>query len=568
MADYSTVRRNVGVIRLRKPPLNPLSHDVRAGILEGLKLAQDDEAVSLIVITGGDKAFSAGADIKEMASAHAVRREPDLLTVVGAIEACTVPVVAAIGGVALGGGCEVALACHLRVASPKASLGLPEVLIGLLPGAGGTQRLPRLAKAEMALSMITTGKMIPAAKALEAGLVDHVVGASAPDLVEAAVSFARRRLPQVAGGLDALRTGGRLLKDPVPVVLAVCDAAAAKIGPPVRGAEPRWSCVEALRAAAAGDGLATGMAREGALFSTLIQSQQSRARRHLFLAERAAFRIPRTPAAPPKVQSVGVIGAGTMGAGIAIAFLFAGFKVTLVDAKQENLDKGFVYLQRGVLSAARRGKISKKTAEATKALLNLALSIDATKDCDMIVEAVFENMGLKKRIFKQLDSVCKPSAILCTNTSTLDIDQIARATNRPSSVMGMHFFSPAHMMPLVECVRGADASPLTIAVVMGATKRLKKVGVLVGNCDGFVGNRMLKWYTAETEFMLEEGASPVEVDRAIKAFGMGMGPLEMSDVAGNDISYLIKKERGLLDPAKRNPHERYCSLGDKLVEVG
>eukprot|EP00752_Nemacystus_decipiens_P001823 g1761.t1 len=567
MAEYTTVGRELGVIRLCKPPLNPLSHDVRVGILEGLKQAQDDGAVSLVVITGGNKAFSAGADIKEMADGHAVRRAPDLLTVVSAIEASRVPVVAAIGGVALGGGCEVALACHLRVASPRASLGLPEVLIGLLPGAGGTQRLPRLVKAEMALGMITTGKMVPAVKALAAGLVDHVVDASAPDLVAAAVAFATGRLSQVAGGLGALRTGGRLLKDPVPVLLAVCDAAAAKIGPPVRGAEPAWSCVEALKAAASDD-FVVGMAKEGALFSRLIQSQQSRARRHLFLAERAAFRIPRTPVKPPKIESVGVIGAGTMGAGIAIAFLFAGFRVTLVDAKQENLDKGLAYVERGVLSAARRGKVSKKTAEAVKTLLTPALSIKATKHCDLIVEAVFENMGLKKRIFKELDTTCKASAILCTNTSTLDVDQIARSTNRPSSVMGMHFFSPAHMMPLVECVRGEDSSPVTIAAVMGASKRLKKIGVLVGNCDGFVGNRMLKWYTAETEFLLEEGASPAEVDRAVKTFGMGMGPLEMSDVAGNDISYLIKKERGLLDPAKRDRNERYCSLGDKLVEMG
>ncbi|CAM9646104.1 unnamed protein product [Sphacelaria rigidula] len=416
--------------------------------------------------------------------------------------------------------------------------------------------------------MMTTGMTIPAAKALEAGLVDHVAAFGTSDIVQAATAFARRRLPEVAGGLTALRTRNLLLKDPTTKMLAVCDAAAAKIGPPVRGAEPAWSVVEAVRAASGGN-FTRGMATEAFLFSRLLYSQQSRARRHLFIAERAgANRIPPMSSKPPTVESVGVIGAGTMGAGIAIGFLFAGMRVVLVDAKQENLDKGLAYVQRGVLSAARRGKISKKMAGATKTLLTPALSIQATKDCDLVVEAVFENMGLKKRIFKELDAVCKASAVLCTNTSTLDIDQIARSTNRPESVMGMHFFSPAHIMPLVECVRGEDSSAATIAAVMNVTKRLKKIGVLVGNCDGFVGNRMLKWYTDETMFLLEEGASPIEVDRAVKTFGMGMGPLEMSDVAGNDISYLIRKERGLLDPANRDPNERYSSLGDKLYAVG
>ncbi|CAM9379580.1 unnamed protein product [Laminaria digitata] len=388
MAEYSTIGRDTGVIRLCNPPLNPLSYDVRVAIFDALTQVQSDEAISMVVITGAQKgAFSAGADIKEMASGDSMSKTPHVLAVVGAIEACRVPVVAAIDGVALGGGCEVALACHLRVATPRALLGLPEVLLGLIPGAGGTQRLPRLVGADVALSMITTGKMVPAVAALKTGLVDHVVAADTPDLVRAAVSFARGR---VKGGV-ALRTGRRPLKTSKPALMAICDSAAAKIGPPVRGAEPLWSCVEAMRAAGNGD-FAAGMETERALFSRVLQSQQSRARRHLFLAERAAFRVPPTTSTPPKVQSVGVIGAGTMGAGITIAFLFAGFRVTLVDAKQENLDKGVDYVERGVLSAARRGKVSQETAAAATTLLTLSLSIKATKDCDM-VRAAFENMG-------------------------------------------------------------------------------------------------------------------------------------------------------------------------------
>ncbi|CAN0258174.1 unnamed protein product, partial [Discosporangium mesarthrocarpum] len=285
----------------------------------------------------------------------------------------------------------------------------------------------------------------------------------------------------------------------------------------------------------------------------LIQSQQSRARRHLFLAERAAYRVPRVPGdggGSSVVKTVGVVGAGTMGGGIAIAHLLAGYPVVIIDAKQqENLERGLGMIEKAVQSAVRRGKVPKEVAEKAGHMLTSGTSTTLVKDCDM-VRAVFENMDLKRRIFEELDRVCKDGAILCTNTSTLDVDLIAQATKRPDKVMGMHFFSPAHIMPLVECVRGKDSSPVTIASVMATTKRLKKarrkdlsVGVLVGNCDGFVGNRMLKWYTDETQFLLEEGASPSQVDRAVRAFGMGMGPLEMSDVAGNDISYLIRWDR-------------------------
>ncbi|CAM9645465.1 unnamed protein product, partial [Choristocarpus tenellus] len=326
--------------RLSNPPLNPLSHGVRAGMIEGLSRAENDPAVTSIVITGNGNAFSAGADIKEMSDVHSILRHPSLTAVVAAIENCSIPVSAAINGVALGGGCEVALACHFRVASPQASLGVPEVLIGLLPGAGGTQRLPRLVGAKMALSMTTNGKMVSAHKALEAGLVDHMIASVGADLVEAAALFAQQRLSEKGGNLDAFRCRNMPLKDPPLVVLKLCDNMGMEVGPPVRGKEPVWACVEALRAAALQGGpggcFDLGIAQEGKLFSLLIQSQQSRARRHLFLAERSAYRVPMVvgTGGVPVVETVGVIGAGTMGGGIAIAHLLAGYRVTLIDAKE------------------------------------------------------------------------------------------------------------------------------------------------------------------------------------------------------------------------------------------
>ncbi|KAG5192107.1 enoyl-coenzyme A hydratase/3-hydroxyacyl coenzyme A dehydrogenase [Tribonema minus] len=556
------------------PPLNPLSHAVRQALMTHLATAEKDPAVQIILITGAGTNFSAGADIKEMADLSGslgVASEPQLTTVVRAIEACNKPVIAAIDGFALGGGCEVALSCHYRVASPRARLGLPEVKIGLIPGAGGTQRLPRLVPIDLALHMITTGATVKAGDALQAGLVDHI-SAPGQDLIAAAVAHVRGQPDFVEGGhvADARRSGRRALVSGAEAISEACAKALAKCGAPVMGREPVWSAIEALRAAAArGATFEGGLETEGHLFSRLLASQQSRGRRHLFLAEREASRMPAPSPKPSPVKQVGIIGAGTMGSGIAIAHLMVGLEVVLVDANPEALQRGVKLVQGSLMRAVKRGKLSEQAAMAAGAKLKTAGSIGKElSQVDMVIEAVVEKMELKKAIFKQLDDACRDGAVLCTNTSTLDVDAIAAATRRPHACMGMHFFSPAQAMPLVECVRGRASSPHTIATTLGAAKRLGKVGVLVGNCDGFVGNRMLKGYQDEVLFMLEEGATPRQIDTVMRDFGMLLGPLETSDLAGNDISWLIRKARGLTDPARRDPGARYCALGDALCEAG
>jgi 3-hydroxyacyl-CoA dehydrogenase len=553
---------SVAHVTLSHPPLNTLSRDVRAGLVACIREAESDASVSMLVLRGEGGNFSAGADIKEMAGEE-VGAEPTLTTVVEVMDSCSKPIVAAVEGVALGGGCEVALACDYRVASASARLGLPEVKIGLIPGAGGTQRLPRLTSVRTALNMVTRGGMVGSTVALKEGLVDKVVP-KGEDILTAAVRHVQ------SSGLRLRKLSGMPTRDGPAVVEALCVDSLAKVGMPVQGKEPVWAAIEALQASAKGSFI-QGMAVESRLFGNLIQSQQSRARRHLFFAERACGRAPAGAAKAPQnlIEVVGVVGAGTMGSGIAIAHLMAGYRVVLVDANADALQRGASLIKGSIDRAVKRGTLKADAGRVVLSRLEVAGSIDSLRAVGMVVEAVFENLELKKKIFRQLDSTCPPSAILCTNTSTLDVQAIAQATARPRSVMGMHFFSPAHVMPLVELVRAPETSPDTVAAVLGVVKRMRgKVGVVVGNCDGFVGNRMLNPYQAETGYLLEEGASPRQIDAAVKKFGFSIGPFEMADIAGIDIMWLIRKERGLLDPSKRDPAVRFSDLGDKLYEMG
>jgi len=522
----------IAVITADNPPVNALKHEVRAGLAEGLKHAREDTGVKAVVIACAGRTFFAGADITEFGKPP---RAPSLHDVIAAIEAMPKPVVAALHGTALGGGFELALACHFRIAVPAARVGLPEVKLGLLPGAGGTQRLPRLVGPEKALEMIVTGEPIGAAEARVGGIIDEIVEG---DLTAAAIDFARR----------VVREGRplRLVRDRDEKLIGegFADAAEA-LTRRLRGRDAPAACIEAVRNAIVLP-FDEGLKREAELFGRLVGGDQSKAQRHIFFAEREAAKIPDMPEATrsrPIAQGA-VIGAGTMGGGIAMCFANAGIPVTIVETGRDLLQKGLDRVAANYHTSVSRGGLDASEMERRIGLISGVTELDAIAGADVVVEAVFEEMDVKKRVFADLDRIAKPSALLATNTSTLDVNEIARVTARPQEVAGLHFFSPANVMRLLEIVRGAQTSFEALATAIALGRRLGKVPVTVGVCYGFVGNRMLARRSVETERLLLEGALPQQVDTAVTAFGFPMGPCAMMDLAGLDVGWRIRKGRG------------------------
>jgi len=520
------------VVIVDNPPVNALKHEVRAGLVEALRRGYDDTAVKGIVIACAGRTFFAGAEITEFGKPP---QAPSLHDVIAAIEAMQKPVVAALHGTALGGGFELALACHFRVAASGTRVGLPEVKLGLLPGAGGTQRLPRLIGPEKALKMIVTGDPIGAPEALSAGIVDEITEG---DLTNAAISFARRA---VAEGRPLTLVRDR---DDKLIGEGFADAAE-ELTRRLRGREAPAACVEAVRNAIVLP-FEEGLKRESELFRRLVAGDQSKAQRHIFFAEREAAKIPDMPGAikPRPIASAAVIGAGTMGGGIAMCFANAGIPVTLVETSRDLLQKGLDRVTTNYRTTVSRGGLAADEMERRVGLINGVTELDAVGTADVVVEAVFEEMDVKKRVFADLDRIAKPAALLATNTSTLDVNEIARATVRPQDVLGTHFFSPANVMRLLEIVRGAQTSLDALATAVALGRRLGKVPVTVGVCYGFVGNRMLARRSVETERLLLEGALPQEIDAAIARFGFPMGPCGMMDLAGLDVGWRIRQGRG------------------------
>jgi 3-hydroxyacyl-CoA dehydrogenase len=553
VVSYS-LQDEIAVLAIDNPPVNALSHPVRAGLLAGLERAAADAAVRAIVICGSRGTFAAGADINEVVSGL-VLKPPITRDVQALLEALAKPVVAAIEGVALGGGFELALACHWRVAESHARVGLPEVKLGLIPGSGGTQRFTRLAGAEAALEAITSGAQLPAARALELGLID----ALADEALGGALDFARRVLREGR----PLRIASELGAPVQGAGAEVFAAFRSRLAPRVRGQLAPLRIVDSIEAACTLS-KDEAFARERQYFIECRDSPQRAALVHLFFAEREARKIPGlapdTAALP--IRRAAVVGAGTMGGGIAMCFANAGIPVVLLEASAEALERGLGVVRKNYEASVARGTLSEQRAATAVGLIRGVSEYGALADADLVIEAVFENLKLKQEVFARLDRVTAPHAILATNTSTLDIDAIAASTARPQQVIGTHFFSPANVMRLLENVRGARSSAQTIATVMALGKTLGKVPVLAGNCEGFIGNRMLMFYGAEAEFLLEEGATPQQIDAVMEGFGFAMGPLAVRDLAGNDVGFLIRKSRTL------PPDERWSPILERLVEAG
>ena len=557
MSTSYNVTDGVAVITLENPPVNGLGQSTRAGIVDGITKASADASVSAVVIIGAGKVFCGGADIKEFGSPKA-GAEPNLHVVIETVENSTKPVVAAIHGVAMGGGLELALGCHYRVVVSGAQIALPEVNIGIVPGAGGTQRLPRVLGVEAALQMITTGASVPSEKLAKAPgqkLFDQLVEG---DLLSAAIAFAKgvagvRPLPSV-----------RDLSVAAPVDAEAFNKARADLAKTRRHLDAPQRCVDCVEAATKLD-LNAGIAFEREVFEKLVTSDQARALRHAFFGERAASKIPDVPADTPlrKIDKVAVIGAGTMGGGITMNFLNAGVPVTMLEMKQEALDRGVGTIRKNYEAQVAKGKLSQDKLDARMNLLSTTLSYDDIGQADMVIEAVFEDMGVKSQVFAKLDSVMKPGAILASNTSTLDVDKIAEVTQRPGDVIGLHFFSPANVMRLLEVVRSKHTSKDVLATVMAVAKKIKKVAVVSGVCDGFIGNRMIEQYSRQAGFLLDEGCTPQQVDKAVEKWGMAMGPFRMGDLAGNDIGWAIRKRR-----YQEKPNMRYSASADLLCELG
>ncbi|HCE07440.1 MAG TPA: 3-hydroxyacyl-CoA dehydrogenase [Oxalobacteraceae bacterium] len=552
-AEYQ-VNGAVAVITLNNPPVNGLGHATRSAVVDGMKKALNDNAVKAIVITGAGKAFSGGADIKEFNSPKALA-EPNLHTVINVVENSTKPVIAAIHTVCMGGGLELALGCHYRVASPGAQIALPEVKLGILPGAGGTQRLPRVVGLELALNMIVSGTPIPSEKLAKTALFNELIDG---DLMQGALAFANkiadiRPLPKVRDRkvdypnyeafLQFSRNTVRAMAGPFPAPLKCVDAVAASITKKFDD----------------------GIAFERALFVDLVQTTESKALRHAFFGERAASKLPDVPEDTPTrpIKSVAVIGAGTMGGGIAMNFVNAGIPVTILEMKQEALDKGLATIRKNYENTMKKGKLSPEKFEQRVGLIKGTLSYEEIGQADLVVEAVFEDMGVKETVFRRLDEVMKQGAILASNTSTLDVDKIAAFTKRPQDVVGMHFFSPANVMKLLEIVRGAKTGKDVLATTLAISKKIKKTGVVSGVCDGFIGNRMIEQYSRQAGFLLEEGCLPEQVDKAVEKFGFAMGPFRMGDLAGNDIGWYIRKRRYV-----EKPDVSYSKTADLLCEMG
>ncbi|MGA0543861.1 3-hydroxyacyl-CoA dehydrogenase NAD-binding domain-containing protein [Brevundimonas sp. VNH65] len=548
----SAIHGGVAVLTVDSPPVNALSAAVRGAILKGVEVAEADPAVRAVVLICAGRTFFAGADITEFGRAPV---SPSLPELVDRIEAATKPVVAAIHGTALGGGLEIALACHGRIAVPSAKLGLPEVKLGLLPGAGGTQRLPRLVGVARALDMVVGGDPAPAGTALETGLIDRLAaeGSLRDDAIALALEMA---------GNGALRRVSELAVpgDTGADVFQTFQAANARR---TAGQDAAVACVEAVRAAVELP-FAEGCRLERALFLKLVTGEQSAALRHLFFAERKAADIPDVPRDTPlrPIGKVGIIGAGTMGGGIAMNFLNAGLPVTLVEMKAEALDRGVATIRKNYDASAAKGRMTPEAVEARMALLTPVLDYDALAECDLIIEAVFEEMAVKQTVFARIDAVARPGAILSTNTSYLDVNRIAAATARPQDVIGLHFFSPANVMKLLEVVRGEATAPDVIATAMALGKTIGKVAVLVGVAHGFVGNRMLAERQREAGKLILEGATPWQVDRVHQAFGLPMGPFQMADLAGLDLGWSRETSRG------ETIRDRLCEIDRRGQKTG
>ncbi|TLY60345.1 MAG: 3-hydroxyacyl-CoA dehydrogenase [Gammaproteobacteria bacterium] len=545
---------DVVVLQIDNPPVNALSLAVREGLTDGLRRAAADTAVKAIVVAGARGSFAAGADINEIASGL-VLKSPITREIQAQMEATPKPIVAAIEGAALGGGLELALACHWRIAANGAKVGLPEVKLGLIPGAGGTQRFTRLTGPEAALEAITSGAHLPAPRALELGVVD----ALADDVVGEAVRFARR----VVQEKRPLRIASDVAERITGVNPEVFAAFRKKIEPKARGQLAPWRIIDSIEAACMRP-KEEAFRLEREYFNECRDSPQREALVHVFFAEREARKIPDVPAdvEPLAVRRVAVVGAGTMGGGIAMCFANAGIPVSLLDVTREALDRGLGAIRKNYAASVARGSLTQQRMDEALSLIRGVTEYEALVDADIIIEAVFEDLQVKKEVFANFERVAAAHAILATNTSSLDIDAIAATTSRPEKVVGTHFFSPANVMRLLENVRGTRTSPQTIATVMALGKTLGKVPVLAGNCDGFIGNRMLQFYGAEAEFLLEEGATPEQIDGVIESFGFAMGPLAVRDLAGNDVGYLIRKSR------KLPPDERRSPLLQRLVEQG
>jgi 3-hydroxyacyl-CoA dehydrogenase len=552
------LRSPVAVITLDNPPVNGLGYDTRRAVADAMERAQADAAVKAVVLTGAGKAFSGGADIKEFGSPKAIA-EPNLLSLIKLMEASTKPVVAAVHGVCMGGGLELALGCHYRVAAPGTNVALPEVKIGLVPGAGGTQRLPRVLGVETALNMIVSGEPVKSellAQVPGQRLFDRIIEG---DLLDGAVKFAQevaetRPLPLV-----------RDLKVKHPSPDAYFQFARNTVKAMAKNFPAPARCVDCVEQSLKARSIDDGLRYERDAFLALMMTPECKALRHAFFAERAASKIPDVPEDTPqrKIEQVAVIGAGTMGGGITMNFLNAGIPVTMLEMKADALERGVATIRKNYEAQVKKGKLKQDKYEQRMALLKTTLSYADLKDADLIIEAVFEEMGVKESVFKQLDEVAKPGAILASNTSTLDVNRIASFTKRPQDVVGMHFFSPANVMKLLEVVRGDKTAKDVLATVMAVAKKIRKTAVVSGVCDGFIGNRMIEQYSRQAGFLLEEGATPQQVDKAVEKWGMAMGPFRMGDLAGNDIGWAIRKRRYV-----EKPHLRYSKTADLLCELG
>jgi len=549
VAHYS-VRGGIAVITMNNPPVNGLGNALRAALMAHLKKAEADPAVKGAVIIGSAKAFSGGADIREFGKP---REKPDLFEVNDQQDAMSKPLVAAIGGFALGGGLELALGCHYRVAAPRSQLGLPEVKLGILPGSGGTQRLPRVIPMAEAVRMMTTGATIPAEKAKELGLVDEIL---AGDLLEGAMKFLQqprpiRRVRDMKARIDGdaqgffTRVREQVAKEsrgyPAPLEIVACAEAAATLA------------------------FDEGRKVERERFNRLVDTPESKALRHMFFAERQASKIPDVPEDTQvrPIKKAAVIGAGTMGGGIAMCFANAGIPVAVVETAQDALDRGLKKIRDNYAATVEKGRMAQSDMDKRMGLIHGTTDLAPAADADIVIEAVFERMDVKRDLFKKLDALVRRGAILATNTSTLDVDKIAAATSRPQDVVGTHFFSPANVMRLLEVVRGKQTAKDVLATTMKLGKTLKKLPVVSGVCDGFIGNRMLEKYVQQSLFLLEEGATPAQVDGALSRWGMAMGPFTMYDMAGNDIGWEIRKRR-----AAERPEMVYSKFADRICEQG
>ena len=561
MSAHYQLHGPVAVITLDNPPVNGLGFATRKAVAEHLEAAEADAAVTAIVITGAGKVFSGGADIKEFGKPEGLA-EPNLHSLIRRVELCGKPVVAALHGTCMGGGLELALGCHYRLAAPGTNVALPEVKIGLLPGGGGTQRLPRVLGVEIALNMIVSGDAVKSEVLMQVPgqqLFQRLIDG---DLVAGAVAYAQeiaafhplplvRLLPAAHPEADgyfqfARNTVKAMAKAfPAPVRCLDCVEQAVKHGKPGQ--------------------FDAGLAYERAAFVELMFTPESRALRHAFFAERAASKIADVSESTPlrPVHKLAVIGAGTMGGGIAMNFLNAGLPVVMLEANPEALERGVATIRKNYEAQVKKGKLKPEKLEERMALLSTTLNYADLAGADMVIEAVFEDMAVKQAVFEQLDAVMKPGAILASNTSTLDVNRIASFTKRPQDVVGTHFFSPANVMKLLEVVRGAATAKDVLATVMALGKKIKKTCVVSGVCDGFIGNRMIEQYSRQAGFLLEEGCTPAQVDRAVEKFGFAMGPFRMGDLAGNDIGWYIRKRR-----YQEKPHMRYSKTADLLCELG